>query len=480
MHAEFDYTKGMTSTVYYWAWAIGTVWAILYLLRTKREPAATLAWIFFVTVAPLFGPLFLFFFGPQRLERAAVRRRAGMPKREIGRTPLSPPYSAAPPPRAALPVLELVQEMSGYPITAGNRVEILTDPSQALQNMMAAIDAARDFIHLEYYIIASDEVTVQLFDGLSRAIDRGVEVRILYDALGSLSLKRWYFRNLLRKGAKVAGFLPLSSITKRFNLNFRNHRKILVIDGQVSFTGSANIGREYLGRRRESQFRDIVVRVEGPVIQQLEDVFAKDWYFTTKEELFDSRYYPAVEPRGDTWIQILDSGPDSPFYKLHQALFLAITLAERQVLLTTPYFVPDFAINSALEVASRRGVDVTLLLPRRLDYPIVKYAARSFYDSLLRANVRIFEYQPRILHTKLLIVDDKWTVLGSFNMDIRSFRLNFELSLFAYGPSLNEQACRLFETDLGDSLEIDPEKFRKRPVPQQMLENACRLLSPVL
>jgi cardiolipin synthase len=222
------------------------------------------------------------------------------------------------------------------------------------------------------------------------------------------------------------------------------------------------------------------VRVEGPVCQQLEDVFAKDWQFTTQEDLFDSRYYPAPQEAGDSVIQVLESGPDAPFHSLHQALFLAINRAEHEILLTTPYFVPDPVIITSITVAALRGVNVILLLPLKSDSKLVQYASRSFYDNLLKAGVQIYEYQPRVLHAKMLAIDKKWTILGSANMDIRSFRLNFELNLLIYGPSTAEQAARLFAEDLKQSKPVELDAFMRRPIPQVILENACRLCSPLL
>jgi cardiolipin synthase len=365
-------------------------------------------------------------------------------------------------------------------VTSGNRVELLQDPYRALLAMQESIEAARYFIHLEYYIIRSDEVTRQLFEHLLSAAKRGVEIRILYDSLGSLSLKRIYFRKLLQKGVKIAGFLPFSLFPQRMNVNFRNHRKILLVDGHTAFTGGTNIGRQYLGRRNEGQWHDYSVKVSGPACAQLQDVFAKDWHFTTQEDLLDPKYYPQPKGNGDSVIQVLESGPDASFLSLHQALFLALNSAREEILLTTPYFVPDPAITTSLMVAARRGVKVMILLPLKSDSRLVQYASRSFFDELLRAGVNIFEYTPRILHAKCLVIDKKWTILGSANMDIRSFRLNFELNLLVYGPSVAEQATSLFETDLQHSRQVDLRRFLARPLGQQMIENACRLLSPVL
>jgi cardiolipin synthase len=488
----FDYFRSnigaVILTLFYTLWFLLSTTAVVHLLIIKREPSSTISWFFFVVTVPIGGALLFLIFGPQRLEREAFRR-----KKEIARI-VGSPYLALeegtgeiPFPKAiSVPVadrniLKLARRVSEYGFTEGNRVYLMADPMHALVSMQEVIQSAKHFIHLEYYIITNDEVTQQLFEQLLLAARRGVEVRILYDSIGSLSLKKFFFfRRFIQEGVKIAGFLPLSFLPQRMNVNFRNHRKILIADGKVAFTGGTNIGNQYLGRRNKSQWHDYSVRVEGPVCKQLQDVFAKDWQFTTQEDLFQPRYYPASEPVGDSAIQVLESGPDSAFYTLHQTIFLAINSAEREILLTTPYFIPDPSILASLTVAALRGVKVSLLLPLKSDAPLVRYASRSFYDTLLQAGVRIYEYLPRVLHAKLLVIDNKWTILGSANMDIRSFRLNFELNLLIYGSSVVAQAVSLFENDLKQSKEVEYESFEKRPLPQKMLENACRLFSPVM
>jgi cardiolipin synthase A/B len=472
------------SGLFYIAWIFLTLWSILHLLIHKREPSSTLSWLLFVTFIPILGAVIFLVFGPQRLERNALKRKEKLHQTAlIEREGESPSGSAIPDgllERADTQVLRLAKQISEYEVTAGNSVELLADPLITLNEMHASIASAKRFIHLEYYIISADEVTEQLFEGLSQAADRGVEVRILYDALGSLFLKQRYFKPLAKKGVRTAGFLPFSLVPQRFNFNFRNHRKILIVDGTTAFTGGTNIGKEYLGKRTEHQWRDFSVKVSGPVCLQLQDVFAKDWMFTTGEDLFNSEYYPRSSYVGNSVVQVMESGPDTAFQTLHHALFLAINSAENQVLLTTPYFIPDSSMMSALAVAALRGVDVQILLPLKSDSLLVQNASRSFYDNLLRAGAKIFEYQPRILHAKMLVIDNKWTIIGSSNMDIRSFRLNFELNLLVYGPSLAHQAMEIFQDDLKNSKQVDRHLFMLRPLRQQMAENACRLLSPIL
>jgi len=460
-------------------WVCVTVMSLGHLLLEKREPSATIAWLFFILLLPFGGAFIYLTLGSQRLERKAIKR-----KREIEKL-ATDPLSHGEADNLDLPpdvqrTLRLARQISEYSFTDGNQIELLADPHRALEAMKTAIEGAKNFIHLEYYIIQSDDVTKQLFDALEAATRRGVQVRLLYDALGSMWLKRIFLRRLTKVGAKVASFLPISILPQRLNFNFRNHRKILVIDGLVAFTGGTNIGREYLGRRNKKQWHDYTVKVTGPTCSQLEDVFAKDWHFTTQEDLFSAQYYPQTDASGESTIQVMESGPDSTFLAIHHALFHAMTSATKEILLTTPYFIPDPAIMTTLRVAALRGLRVRLVLPQKTDNWVVRYASRSFYDSLLRAGVEIYEFQPRILHAKLMQIDDRLTIVGSANMDTRSFRLNFELNLLVYGKTVADQAQALFEIDLSQSKRVDLEVFSQRPVHYRMLENACRLFSPLL
>lgn len=460
--------------------------AVVHLLLHKRQPYSTITWLLFVLLVPIVGPVFFFLLGPQRLERKAAKRKADITEA------ISPPaFSVESLENTILSreekltdedqnIFRLGKHVSHYPVTEGNVLELLPDAQQALLAMQSAIHQATSFIHMEYYIIASDDVTKLLFEDLLRARERGVEVRILYDSLGSLSLKRIFFRNLIEKGVKVAGFLPLSILPQRFHLNFRNHRKILIVDGKVAFTGGTNIGKEYLGTWYANQWRDYTVKVLGPACQQLQDVFARDWHFTTQEDLFRPKYYPTPTKAGRSLVQVLDSGPDTQFRSLHQTICFAIHSARESILLTTPYFVPDEAMLSALTVAALRGIKTMLLFPSKSDAPLVQLASHSFYEELLQAGVSIYEYQPKILHAKLLVIDGKWSILGSANMDIRSFKLNFELNLLIYGKEVASQCSQIFENDRMQSRKIELDLVQGRSKKRQMLENFCRLFSPIL
>lgn len=451
------------------------------LLIERRPPSSTITWVLLVIAFPIFGALIYWIFGPHRIERHAIRRKHLMDRMlEEITSPLDEMTEKSVIPEDERDVFRLLNNVSEYRATGGNHVMILADLKEALEVMRSNIHQAKYFIHLEYYIISGDDVTRELFADLEAAARRGVQVRILYDSLGSLFLKRIHFRKLLQAGANVAGFLPLFHFPKRLNLNFRNHRKILVVDGIVAFTGGANIGRQYLGTQTESQWRDNFVKVSGPASLQLEDVFAKDWHFTTKEDLSSERYYPKPRREGDTTIQVLESGPDSEFYCLHQAVFLALAKAKKRCWMMTPYFIPTESLMTSIIAAALRGVEMLMILPKKTDNMIVQFAARSFYEDLLKAGVKIYEFRPRILHSKMIVVDDRMCLLGSANMDVRSFRLNYELNLWIYGTKVTKMASQIFNQDLTHCDSIALEKFEQRGDWTKILENTCRLFSPVL
>lgn len=466
------------------AWIFTSGWVTTRILLERREPASTISWLFTVNVFPYFGPLLYLTFGRQRLARTAQKRSAEISEalrhHEVDPEKLS--TEAMETLKQLYPqettVVRIAGKASHYLPTQNNKIEIMDDPEVALNEMKFAIDQASKFVHLEYYIIHSDEVTDQLFSSLESALDRGVKVRIMYDALGSLFLKKHTFQHLVKKGAKVAGFHPLRLFSLRFNVNFRNHRKILLVDDNIAFTGGTNIGKEYLGRLSPTQWLDYTVRVEGPVARQLQDVFCGDWHFTTNEEIKVSNEL-ILNPSGSAVIQVLESGPDTEFKALYQAIFSAINQAKDEILLTTPYFIPDPAINTALQVAAMQGVKVKIILPQKNDAPMVQRASRSFYEDLLAVGVQIYEYIPRVLHAKMMIIDGKMTFLGSANMDIRSFRLNFELNLLIFGSDVAMQAKDFFMKDLSMSQRIDLDAHRARPIYTKLAENVCRILSPI-
>lgn len=478
------------------------------LLRRETRPMAALAWVLCLISLPVVGVVLWWMMGRTRLERrkrrwarskkamtdslADVRQSIVLPEDASG-TRINDGGSTIAASVASDEALYLRQDEGVFPPTEGNRVEIFSCGADAFDAFERAIRQATDHIHFQFYIWQRDNIGRRFRDLLTEKAKEGVEVRVLYDAVGGAPVKRGFMDPLIEAGAKVESFLPVVIFERQLRVNFRNHRKIVVIDGKIGFTGGVNIGEEYC------DWLDLAFRLDGPVVLQLQEVFAEDWYFATGEDLASTRYFVGTEAakqaslarsdatEGTTKVadsvtaRIIASGPDNPESAIQNVFFLAITRASKRIYITTPYFVPDGAMLMAIKTAAMRGVDVRLLTPGTSDIPIAQAAGRSYYAELLAAGVRIYEYhEDRVLHAKSVVVDDGWSIIGSANMDIRSFLLNFEANAVLGDRELNRQMAELFETHLERSTEMRLEDFEKRELKHRLVESTARLFSPLL
>jgi cardiolipin synthase len=460
------------------------VWIVL----QKRPPLSTLAWVFGLSFLPVVGLFVYPLLGPQRLERrrskralALERLRAAMP--ELASIAADETFD----PARDLgddqrPLVALATRNCDAHVSSGNRVEVLRNGPACFDALEAAILGARHHIHVEYYIFAPDETGRRFRDLLARRASEGVEVRLLVDAVGSWSLSHGFLAPLRHAGAHIRIFNRTT--LARLRWNFRNHRTIVVVDGEIGFTGGLNIADDYLGRGPNGLWRDTHLRLEGPAVQALQVVFLEDWSSTRPEEkAFAGRRYfkeRTTPPGNDGVVQVVAAGPDRDWQAIQQLFFAAVTRAQRRVLLTTPYFVPDEATLTALQTAALRGVGVHILLPRRTDALVARAAARSYYDELLKAGVRIHEYLPGFLHAKVLVVDGRFASVGSANFDQRSFRLNFELNAHLFDPAVIARLEEAFARDVSLSSEVTLSDREKLPLPSRLGEALARLLSPVL
>lgn len=440
-----------------------------WIVLQKREPVATLSWLISLAALPYVGFLIYYFFGPQRIERQRLRRRSA---------------------RARLPTLDasadesqelarLGQATTGLPPSGASAARLLVDGGATFEALLDAIAQARESIHLEYYIYRPDRIGTALRDALCERARAGVQVRLLLDAVGSRKLTRRFLRPLLDAGGEVAWFHPLRLrwLWNRPWLNLRTHRKIVVIDGRIGFTGGINITDEEDERLRRDAYRDLHVRLEGAVVRELELVFLEDWCYATGQT---PPALHAPDPGVDAIAaQVLVSGPDSTWEAIHRLHVAAIHAARRRVWLVTPYFVPGEAARMALTSAALGGVDVRLLVPKRSDSLLVTFAARSYFDELLEAGVKIYEYGPRLLHTKALLCDDELALIGSANFDHRSFRLNFEVCVMFRDADVAGELARVIESEFAHAPRVRPE--RQRPLWRaRMPEALARLVSPLL
>ena len=460
------------------------VWIVAisgWILLERRSPAATIAWILALSLMPGIGIFIYLFLGPRRFNRkklvlwkarkllASVHERLGeRADRELT--------------HHARLLTEMVEKCSGGPPMPVTSLTPFFEGAPHFASLLSAIEQARYHIHLEYYIFDPGSIGERLADALIRKAAAGVKVRLLVDALGSKRFSSTFRRPLEDAGVEVATFneARFTRFLPR-TMNFRSHRKIVVVDGLIGFTGGINITdgqtAEFSGKQA---WRDTHLRFEGIAVRTLQAVFAENWYFATGEALSDLGYYPAGPLVGEHLVQIVSSGPDQEVPAIRDLFFAAIAGARHRIQLTTPYFVPDEAIVTALRTSALRGVSVRLLVPDRSDARMVNAAAQTFYDAVMEAGVRVHLYEPRMLHAKTLVVDDEIAVIGTANMDNRSFRLNFEVVAVIYGPDAARQLADQFQLDLEHARELTPADREKVPLPSRLLEAVARLFAPLL
>ena len=465
----------------------------LAILSERREPAATIAWLMTVTFLPVVGILAYYALARTRFRRqfrarAAVNEQADEALSMYVEQRLSDfdetlLRSLRPAQQAMVELAaNSAQFRSGGPPSAGNAVRLFFDAKPKYDALKDAIRSAQSHVHLGYYIFNADGAGTEIRDLLAKRAAAGVEVRVLYDGVGSIHTHRsGFFDELTSAGGEAAAFLPphFAKIIER--VNFRNHRKIAVIDGAVGFVGGMNIGDEYLGLDPNTgPWRDAHLRIDGPAVAALQRIFLTDWMFTTGRQAADEGYFPEVAPAGEALAQIVASGPDCRWPTIQQLHFQAIATAASEILIATPYFVPDRSMLTALETAALRGVDVRVMLPRKTDVRIVTSAARSYYEELLEAGVRIFEFTGGFLHSKTIAIDGCYGSVGSANMDVRSFLLNFEASAFIHNDAFARELRDQFEADAQSCVEIDLDAFRRRPRFRKFGQSVAQLLSGIL
>ena len=455
-------------------WIVYLVVLGIYIVLQKREPAATLSWLISLATLPYVGFAIYYIFGPQKITRHRARRRrhrAGLDEPTGGSSD------------EAMELRTLAQATTGMAPTTARGVQLLVDGGQKYPALLADIDTARDHVHLEYYIYNPDQSGIALRDALVERARAGVHVRLLVDAMGSKKATRRFFAPLVDVGGEVAWFHPLRPflLWKRPWVNLRTHRKIVVIDGRVGYLGGINITDEQDERLREDAYRDLHLRIEGDLVRSLQEIFVEDWAYTTRKTEFVGAVVRAMPPAapGPIHAQLLASGPDSPWEAIHRLHVGAIHAASQRVWLATPYFVPGEAAMMALTSAALGGLDVRLLVPKMSDSRLVTYCVRSYFDELLAAGVKVYEYGPRMLHSKAMLVDDHIALIGSANFDHRSFRLNFEASILFDDKAVAAQLEQQIEREFAWAPRVRNDRDRSL-LRARLPEAMARLMAPLL
>jgi len=461
---------------------VATAHVVLY----KRDSRAAISWVGLVWLVPLGGAVLYFIFGVNR-----IRHKAAHLRRNLERYHAQAPQSECPPDAVQhhLPdyaehlgmLARVVEGVVQRPLLTGNRIDLLVNGDEVYPAMLEAIHQARHSISLVTYIYDRDEVGTSIAVALGEAARRGVHVRVLVDAMGILYSFPSIVRTLRREGVRVARFLPSLSPWHLMSLNMRTHRKILVTDGRVGFTGGMNIRLGHCIQRQPAcPVQDIHFRLQGPVVSQLQEVFADDWLFTTGEALRGDSWFPTTVRAGVVLARGVTDGPDENFEKLLWTLLGALSIARHSVRIMTPYFLPDPALVSVLNLAAMRGVQVDILLPSRVNLPFILPASRAMWSQLLQHGCRIWLTPPPFDHSKLMLLDGCWVLLGSANWDPRSLRLNFEFNVECYDVALCRRLEQWFEEKRNAAHPVTLEEVDGRSLPARLRDGTARLLTPYL
>lgn len=468
---------------------INLILAVFVVFIQRKEPKSTWAWLFLLFFVPIVGFIIYLLAGTDMHKRKMfkvkeVEDRINEAIRFQEHSIRSKELEQLDPEIAGFSDLVYYNlESAGAVLTDGNQVTIYTDGNEKFDALLEDIRNAKEFIHIQYYIIKDDILFNRIKDVLLEKVKEGVEVRVLYDSMGCRSVKRKYWKGLAEKGIMLAEFFP--AFLKRFHLrvNYRNHRKIAVIDGRIGYVGGFNIGREYIGLDPKfGYWRDTHLRLEGPAVMALQIRFVLDWNYAAKENLFQNNKYFVLpeETDGDCSVQIISSGPDAYLQNIRNNYLRLIGKAEKSIYIQSPYFIPDEAVMNALIIAVYSGIEVNIMIPCKPDHPFVYWATYSYIGDLIAAGAKCYTYNNGFIHAKGMIVDDKVFCYGTANMDIRSFRLNFEVNAIVYDSDKAREMREIFEKDLKKSKQITRDIYNRRSLYIRLKERFSRLLSPVL
>ena len=452
----------------------------MHALLNKRDSRAAMGWAGFIWFSPVIGAFAYWILGVNRIQRSAaqlkeghqelVEMRADHPERVQGLDDHHFPDLA-----------RLVERVVRRPLLQGNRIEPLINGDEAFPAMLEAMANARNSITLSTYIFDLDPAGKRFIDALKKAHERGVSLRVLIDDVGSRYSPRPVARVLSRLGIRAARFIPRTYLRRLVAMNLRSHRKVLVMDGAVGFTGGMNIRHgNCLRENPPHAIQDVHFRIEGPVVTQLQEVFADDWLFCTGERLRGDIWFPNLKPVGDLEARAIPDGPDEDFEKITWTLYGAIGCAEKSVLLVTPYFLPEREMITVLNVAALRGVTVDLVLPEKNNLVFMHWASRASWSLLLERGCRVWLSKPPFDHSKIMVVDGKWSMVGSANLDPRSLRLNFELNVEVYGEALAESLTELARAKMKAGREVTLKELEERSFGAKLGDGVARIFTPYM
>lgn len=483
------------------SWSVIVIYTliVLYLLTVlmvafnivleNRNPVRTLAWVAVLLFVPFVGMIFYLYFGVnyRKIKMFSMKGLGDMKwlqymsedqKQRIQKTEFLKKEDM----KDVRKLMTLLLNNSKALLTRYNKVDILKNGEETFPAIFTALGRAKRFIHLEYYIIEAGELATRLKDILIAKAKSGVEVRVIFDDVGCWSLPKTYIREMRAAGIQIYPFLPVRFHRIADKANYRNHRKIIVIDGETGFVGGLNFADRYMnGLPGIGIWRDTHLRVKGEAVTSLQIVFLIDWYFVRQELLLNKEdYMPYKKEDGNVIVQTVASGPDSDWASIQQAYFTLINTAKKYVFISTPYFMPGETTLNCIKAAAMGGIDVRILLPHKSDSWLTQWCSRSYVEELLEAGVKVYWYQKGINHSKVIVVDGMMASVGTANMDMRSFDENFEVNLIIYDRNVAKNLAASFVEDMRDSVEESIHKWKFRPKRQKIRESVARLFAPLL
>lgn len=455
--------------------------AISVILLENRNPSKSLSWVLVLIFLPIIGLIFYLIIGQEYRKRKMISQKS---IRRIKERPVASidieKLNALPIDTKLIKLTKLLYRSNEAALYANNKINVYSAPEDIFGSMFDAIRNAKKHIHIEFFIIENDNISNQLRELLIEKAKQGVRVRVIYDYFGSYNLTRFYIHSLREAGIYIKPFLPFKLRFGRSKINFRNHRKLIIVDGEIGFTGGVNIADRYIYGDKLGKWRDTVVRIEGAGVHGIQQLFLIDWYFVEKKIITDAKYFPQPQSFDNNLIQFVASGPDTDWASIMQGIAAAISVAEKYVYIHTPYFMPPDLIAGTIQMAAMSGVQVFLMIPEKSDARLSDASTFSFLGSMLEAGVHVFRYKNGFLHSKAIVIDDFLSIIGSANMDERSFEQNFEANAFIYDKSTAAELKKLFQSDLAHCNELTLNDWNNRKRRQKLKESFARLFSPLM
>ena len=472
----------LTTNIVLVLYFITIIGIILMLLMENRSPVKSIAWIFVLILLPVVGLLLYILVGKNFRKKMVISHRSLAKWKERIETIKGDPILEKSFPKQYKNFAYMALNSSNSTLYVNNGVKLFTTGKDFFESMFSEVEKAKKYIHVEFYIFNSDTIGSKFIEILKRKAKEGVKVRVIIDDVGSWLMRKSSVRDMRAAGIEIYCFLKVGLPAINSKVNYRNHRKIVVIDGDVGYTGGMNVADRYVEGSKWGAWRDTHLRIEGEAVHGLQRVFLSDWYFVSRTLLSDDElYYPTPDsPVGNSLIQVVSSSPDCEWESIMQTFFMAFAQARNYIYLQTPYFLPNQTIVNALQCAALGGVDVRIIIPRHSDASFALKSSMTYIDEMLNAGVKVYFFEEGFIHSKTIVIDDNLSTVGTANMDFRSFEQNFEINTWIYDPEFAQTMKNIFLADLEKSSLINLEEWRNRPHLEKFGESWARLFSPLM